>query len=109
MVGFWELEWVEADNPEEAARGKLLLVDYLRDLKESHPNAWKDLVVALRASITKRVLKAIEENKDKLLPRRKTCRQCGGIIEYDDLFEHEWNIQATLEGFCGASCQEDAT
>ncbi len=104
--GYWQLDFVEAD-PETAARANIMFVQYLHDLQETAPEALNGLTTCLKLSQDPEFVKKLGlVDLTKLIPRRETCRRCDGIIEYDDVSEHEWNLEAMKQGFCSALCLE---
>ncbi len=102
--GYWEFDFIQDDNPKTVARANALLIQYLHDLRESSPDAFRDLVLCILGSNSPRILEKLDAT-DLAPPPRKLCRACGGPIDYTS-YDWDWNIQAADSGYCGALCQE---
>lgn len=106
--GYWELNYASASG-EDATKGRLMFVAYLRDLKSSSPDAFKDLLGCIKASLSEKLgAKLDKADLTKLIPPRETCRRCGAPIPYNEsLREHEWNVVAMDAGFCSEFCLKE--
>jgi hypothetical protein len=102
--GHWEVDYIRSDK-ETAVRANIMLIRHFRDLRETNPQQFKELLVCLRASGSDRIMGQIDTVDVDAL--RTDCRKCGGVIQRD-VNEHEWNIQAVEDGYCRAMCKEEA-
>lgn len=105
--GHWEVDYIKSDE-QTAVRANIMLIRHFRDLRKTNPQQFKELLVCLRASGSDNIMEQIDSvDMDALTPPRTDCRQCGGVIVYDEN-DHEWNIQAAEDGYCRAICKEEA-
>ncbi len=105
-TGYWELNFIPAE-PDDALRAKAMLIKELHDVRGSSPDKYKELLLCIRASSSARILEKLDRiPTEKLHPRRNRCQRCDGIIEYDDVSEPDWNLEAIEQGFCSALCLE---